>query len=70
MMSFTSQKIQMMERYRYWVDKWWSCRYNLAIRSCSDCLFQNLCLFEYNQERCSDIHKTDDITSKDSWKNM
>lgn len=40
-----------MERYRYGVDNWHSCRYNLAIKSCTDCLFQNLCLFEQNQER-------------------
>lgn len=39
-----------MEKYRYWVDKWWSCRYNLAIQSCNRCLFENLCLFEKNQE--------------------
>lgn len=40
-----------MEKYRYGVDKWLSCRYNLAVKNCLDCLFQNLCLFEQNQER-------------------
>ena len=34
--------------YRYW--KEWECRYWLAIETCSRCLFENLCLFEQNQE--------------------
>lgn len=40
-----------MENYRYWIENWKECRYNLAIKSCCECLFQNLCLFEQNQER-------------------
>lgn len=36
------------KNYRYW--KEWECRYWLAISKCSRCLFENLCLFEQNQE--------------------
>ena len=36
------------KNYRYW--KEWECRYWLAIEKCSRCLFENLCLFEQNQE--------------------
>ena len=46
-----------MEKYRYskeWEDK---CRYDLYLKSCAECLFQNLCLFEQNQERIwNDTH--------------
>lgn len=54
-----------MEKYRYhkeWEDK---CRYELAVEKCSQCLFENLCLFEHNQELWKDIHKIDDSTTKD-----
>lgn len=54
-----------MEKYRYhkeWEDK---CRYNLYLESCARCLFQNLCLFEYNQERLwNDIHDQRKIIEK------
>lgn len=43
--------INKMEQYRYWIEGWKECRYNLAIEQCSRCLFENLCLFEQNQER-------------------
>ena len=45
-----------MEKYRYhkeWEDK---CRYELAVEKCSQCLFENLCLFEHNQE-WNDTHE-------------
>ena len=49
------------KNYRYW--KEWECRYRLAIKKCSHCLFENLCLFEQNQERLwSDIHGQDKIS--------
>jgi hypothetical protein len=37
-----------MEKYRYGVDD--KCRYNLYLESCSRCLFENLCMFEKNQD--------------------
>ena len=46
------------KNYRYW--KEWECRYWLAIEKCSHCLFENLCLFEQNQETlCRDTHDAD-----------
>ena len=57
--------IKMKEKeknYRYWKEKS-ECRYRLAINSCSRCLFENLCLFEQNQERlCKDTHETEKIS--------
>lgn len=55
----------MFEKYRYGVDKWWSCRYNLAIDWCSRCLFENLCLFEHNQELWKAIVEANQISEKD-----
>ena len=46
-----------MEQYRYWIENWKECRYNLAIKQCSRCLFENLCLFEQNKERWKDTHE-------------
>ena len=47
-----------MEKYRYWIEGWKECRYWLAIEQCSRCLFENLCLFEQNQERVwNDTHE-------------
>lgn len=59
-----------MEKYRYGVDNWWSCRYMLAINSCNRCLFENLCLFESNQERWKDIHEVEKTEEKNLWENM
>lgn len=41
------------KNYRYWKEKW-ECRYWLAMESCARCLFENLCLFEQNQEKIWD----------------
>ena len=50
------------KNYRYWKEKS-ECRHRLAINSCSRCLFENLCLFEQNQERLwRDIHGQDKIS--------
>lgn len=58
-----------MEKYRYWVDN--KCRYNLYLESCSRCLFENLCLYESNQERVwRDTHEVGKTTEKNSSENM
>lgn len=39
-----------MEYYEYGKEKD-KCRYGLYLNSCRQCLFENLCLYESNQER-------------------
>lgn len=47
------------KNYRYWKEKG-ECRQWLAIKTCSRCLFENLCLFQQNQERIwSDTHEAE-----------
>lgn len=36
------------EYHPYWIDN--KCRYDLYIKSCRECLFENLCQFEHNKE--------------------
>jgi hypothetical protein len=49
--------------HRYWKDN--KCRYDLYIAKCSECLFENLCRFEHNQERIwKATHEAEKITER------
>jgi hypothetical protein len=50
------------EYHPYWIDN--KCRYDLYIKSCRECLFENLCQFEHNKERWKDIAEAKKTTEK------